>query len=132
MRDLGSDKLVTCQTEVMRADAIAVTNDAALAHRQKRLSHAVEYSFDGSGVGQRLGDRRLHLVVVLINQMQQFEEVRFFYPRLLRRSLDFVAKLLVHRPINSFREYVCTVYPATPDGVLLLATYFRESWHRGL
>ena len=103
MLDLGADQLVSRQPEEVRADLVAVADDAALADREQRVGHAVKNGLHRGRVGQRLGDRRFHLVVVLVDQLQQLDEVGSLDTRRLGDLLDFVADVLVHLPASSIR-----------------------------
>ncbi len=99
--DLRANELVLGQPEVERADLVAIADDATLADREQRLGHAIENSFQWSGIGERLRDRRFHLVVMLVDQLQQLEKVRFLNSRRLCCLLDLVADVLMHRPASS-------------------------------
>ena len=96
--DLRADDLVLGQSEIARADLVADANRARVADRQQCFGDTVENGFDRRGRGQRLRDRRLHAVVVLVDQAQQLDKVRFFNTGRFRCMLDLVPEIPIHVP----------------------------------
>ncbi len=96
--DLRTDDLVLGQSEVAGTDLVADADRAGVADRQQRFGNAVENALDRRGRGERLRDRRLHAVIMLVDQAQQFDEVRFLDTGRLRCLLDPVPEVPIHAP----------------------------------
>ena len=96
--DLRANDLVLGQSEIARTDLVANTDRPGVTDGHHRFGNAIENGLDRGRCSQRLRDRRFHTIVMLIDQAQQLDEVRFLDTGRRRRLLDSIPEIPIHAP----------------------------------